>query len=386
MLWPIRAAMVGIIACGLLGWKTASAKTNVRLEGTTVIIHVPIEIGVGDPGTFGYRNTQTGEFIPAAKLWKEKIEQIFNDAFKGFVWKDCLTFKLELEIMLVPRGMKAKEGHHSVEWDPKKGRSFWWPTGPDDTVSDRDFPYAYSRDMSGFFSTDNPNVLAHEVWHAMGGGDDYFETGGYKPEAAGIGERAGGVVLLDSEGFSGSGSFGTRGAGGPEAVHLARLVQQMKDAGVLPQCWKGKLRANARGNIYNDTADVEFNFLQTADGAVSGNGRARMSHAPQTMSGGCVYTRAQTPEEFDVKVTGKRAGDHFELDLTASTTATYRISAKCPSGVYTSSIASMAALMGGIDVVLHPAKVPIRDGSTRLHHTITAAWEATGEIEIQRKE
>src|SRR5213078_3034117 len=60
-----------------------------------------------------------------------------------------------------------------------------------------------------------------------------------------------------------------------------------------PQCWEGTLQANAQGNIYNDTADGKFKFTSNDDDTVNGNAHIRMSHAPATMLGGCIFTRSQ---------------------------------------------------------------------------------------------
>src|SRR6059058_2441155 len=61
-----------------------------------------------------------------------------------------------------------------------------------------------------------------------------------------------------------------------------------------PQCWEGMLQAHAQG----------------------------------TMPGGCIFTRSQDPEEFDVSIDGRRNGDLFELNF-GTALATYTITTQC---------------------------------------------------------
>src|SRR5438477_32031 len=140
-----------------------------------------------------------------------------------------------------------------------------------------------------------------------------------------------------------------------------------------PQCWEGMLQAHAQGNIYNDTADGKFKFTAADDDTVNGTAHIRMAHAPGTMPGGCIFTRSQDPEEFDVSIDGRRNGDLFELNF-GTALATYTITTQCQGRSDTGSLAGMDAFMGGSDLVLRdnrpalqggPAKVPAEDGCTR---------------------
>ena len=126
----------------------------------------------------------------------------------------------------------------------------------------------------------------------------------------------------------------------------------------------GHAASHAQGNIYNDTADGQFKFTAADDDTVTGTAHIRMSHAPATMPGGCIFTRSQDPEEFDVTIDGRRNADRFELNF-GTALATYTITTKCQGHSGTGSVPGMDAFMGGSDVVLRdsplhggPAKVP----------------------------
>lgn len=158
-----------------------------------------------------------------------------------------------------------------------------------------------------------------------------------------------------------------------------------------PQCWEGTLQAHAQGNIYNDTADGKFKFTAADDDTVTGTAHIRMSHAPATMPGGCIFTRSQDPEEFDVTIDGRRNADRFELNF-GTALATYTITTKCQGHSGTGSTPGMDAFMGGSDVVLRdsplhggPAKVPAEDGSTTLHGSLGGDNRATATIQITCK-
>ena len=160
-----------------------------------------------------------------------------------------------------------------------------------------------------------------------------------------------------------------------------------------PQCWEGMLQAHAQGNIYNDTADGKFKFTAADDDTVNGTAHIRMSHAPATMLGGCIFTRSQDPEEFDVPIDGRRNGDLFELNF-GTALATYTINSQCQGRSFTGSIAGMDVFMGGSDLVLRdnrpalqggPAKVPAEDGSTTLHGSPGGDLRMTATIHITCK-
>jgi hypothetical protein len=237
--WRISAAAGGLAIALLLLSAPAHAVTDLRFDGMTIVVHVPIEVR-------GMRrrivDQETGEQFDAIPYIEREVERIWNDAFEGFSW-ECWSFRLDLELVSISWEARSTDGYHMVEVDPTRDRSLWEATGPDDMIPSADFPFAYTRDMVGLFNTPDPSILAHEIGHALGLGDDYLGRGVFKPEAGGIGDTAGGVVFLDEDGDPiQPGSFMTHGVGLPEPVHLARAVAMMKEAGMLPPCaWTGRL-------------------------------------------------------------------------------------------------------------------------------------------------
>jgi hypothetical protein len=63
------------------------------------------------------------------------------------------------------------------------------------------------------------------------------------------------------------------------------------------------------------------------------------------MPGGCVFTRSQDPEEFDVSIDGRRNGDLFELNF-GTALATYTITTQCQGHSGTSSGPGMTRSWG----------------------------------------
>ena len=270
--------------------------------------------------------------------------------------------------------------------------SQWNATGPDDMVPDRDFPFAYSRDMRGVFNTPDPEILSHEIGHAMGLGDDYFKKGGNKPEARGIAERAGGVLFVDQDGnVVARDSFMTSGVGGPEAVHLWRVVAMMKEAGVLPACrWVGTIKVQAVGNIYDEEGELGLAFAEAKDGSVNGTAHFRRTANRRKLweVNSCSYTRKYSSDEADLPITGRREGDHFALTIdprAAMGTVTY--GGYCGTG---SSISSVPAILLGplVQFAVRPLVVEAKDGviSHFYHETaIDIATNATIELHDTQK-
>ena len=78
--------------------------------------------------------------------------------------------------------------------------------------------------------------------------------------------------------------------------------------------WHGTWTGAAKGNAYDDEAWVLFDFTIAPDGTVAGKGKGKLFARP-VVQGGCTYTHAQTPAEFDVTVSGRREDGQVALRL-----------------------------------------------------------------------
>ena len=365
----------------------AAAGTTVTVEGTTVIIHVQIEVD----GLLGknLKNSDTGEAEDVAQYLQREVGRIWNDALKGLKWGDCLTFQLDLRIIPLAKGAPKRPGWHHVVFDFASDMG-WEATGPDDNVPTLDNPFPYQRDVSGTWNDDvlDPNVVGHEVGHVLGLGDDYYvtckdfndrstcKTTGKKPTGEGI-------EGLD---MSGGGTFTTNGAGSPDPSAVARVIEQMRAAGLLPSCWKGTLTAHGQGNIYNDQMKLPFTFVVGADHKIAGQGHASMTHAPQTV-GKCVHTRIQSSDDFNVNFGGERAGDELSIQLKTPDRVTYQVSAQC-AGQHggTNSIPGMSPAMGVTPLFGKPVQVRLtKDNAViqEVHAALPGNWNVDGTIEMK---
>ena len=107
----------------------------------------------------------------------------------------------------------------------------------------------------------------------------------------------------------------------PPIVRLAALAEDHvglmdTDVGEFPTegDWYGTIKASVKGNVYNDTADIDYAVSQAPDGTITGRGHVVVTSEP-IRSIHCTYTRKITPSEFDVEITGSREGDNLRLDL-----------------------------------------------------------------------
>ena len=181
----------------------------------------------------------------------------------------------------------------------------------------------------------------------------------------------------------------------PPIVRLKALAKdhaglEDTDIGEFPTAdWYGTITSHAKGNIYHDTASIDFAFSIAPDGTISGRGRARVGNLPQSGTD-CTYTRATSPAEFPVEIKVKRDFLGNEFEITPSKVGTSRwvhtykgvcnkLGSRTEPG-YTSPYNALANFraVGGI-------RVPAQDGATNkpLPHK-EADWVWTDEIVIHR--
>ena len=285
------------------------------------------------------------------------------------------------DMRLLNKGDPWDPGFHKINIDfTRPGRSFSKDPQGRSANDDSDTTYVQVVDGTFYESDMSVGTWAHEIGHLIGLGDDYYNEHGLGHQAYDCVPGRETSLMCHSD---------DRGTIDQDLAD--RLADVVNKANRLPQCWKGTLQAHAQGNIYNDTADSRFSFTVSPDGTIKGKASVKMSHAPATMPGGCIFTRSQDPEEFDVSIDGLRNGDDFELNFGIAL-ATYTITTQCQGHSGTGSAPGMDAFMGGSDIVLRddgpasrggPAKVPAQDGSTSLHGSYGGDQRATATIQIE---
>jgi hypothetical protein len=289
--------------------------TTVTVDGTTVTIHVQIEV-FGLEGV-KIHDADTGEDSDAASYIQREVSRIWNEALKGVNLDDCLTFKLDLQIEALKDGAPKTPGWHHVLLDKGDANNYWNSSGPDDLVPTLDNPFPYQRDFNGVWNTPYPEIIAHEVGHVLGLGDDYYisckdindrstcYTSGYKPTGEGI-------QGLDMDPGS---TFTTSGTGIPDPTTVFRVIEQIRAAGLLPQCWKGTMKISTDSyklaQRCTDSWTADMKVVVSDKGVASGGGTAHRASAVV-----CAFApRCATVQEVTFKVTGEADRQSFRVKL-----------------------------------------------------------------------
>jgi hypothetical protein len=349
--------------------------TTATVDGTTVTITVHIDLCCIPEDA-----AQRDIWVPLVRADIKAAQDMWNEALAKLTAKGCFDVRVVFDARFLNT---AKD-----PWDPGYHQIILHFTGggtsgshwPGDIPQTADSDYEYTHTLPGDFWTDiEVKTWAHEIGHLMGLGDDYrnglnlrFEGyGGYRDQRQPCLSGRGGTLMCDGNTI--------------DQALADRLVANLSQFGLLPQCWKGTLKAHGQGNVYNDDAIVELRFSVADDGTVKGSGHARMSSAPQTM-GNTVQTHTVTPSEFDFPLSGSLVGDEFHLMIPSDLRSTMVFTAKSSTSSASPPIQTQAFPGVASEGFFHP-RVRAEDGATNtFHSTGPAAIEVTGSIVIHRAE
>ena len=104
------AAAATALGAGLAA-SEAAARTTATLDGTVVTFTVPIDL-IGLLPTV--RDPETGLDHDAAPLFEELVELIWNEQLAKLRYRECITFKLDIQAQRKPAGGAADPGHHGI--------------------------------------------------------------------------------------------------------------------------------------------------------------------------------------------------------------------------------------------------------------------------------
>ncbi len=226
------------------------------VEGNTVRVTVNVDVIVKAPGEDllnHIRSYVEPGFAASATYWNEALAESL---------KTCFNVEIEVVVNMIASGETAAGGGHDVHVLHGVDPHFDSPQLTTETTTD-DTAQVFAANGTAYlppwvFQVD-PSVLAHELGHMIGLGDDYVRG------------DSGAVTLPGREGT-------LMDAGDTVDSELAeRVVDLARRSGAkLPECrWEGRglvrqtpLKDNARE--LTRSADFSFWFLVEADGAVEG--------------------------------------------------------------------------------------------------------------------
>lgn len=335
--------------------------TTVTVDGPTVTITVHIDLCCVQGAS------ERDVWAPLIAAEVEAAQDMWNQALAEQPAKGCYDIKVVFDARVLNKGDPWDPGYHEINMKfGQRGMSYsddFWASA---ATSDDNTAYINTTTGTFYVVAMDEFTWAHEIGHLMGLGDDYTKDGCLvgRGDTLMCGPTEHGPNKIDQQ--------------------LAdRLADILNSDGLLPQCWKGMLSGHAQGNVYNDTALVQFTFTVGADGTVKGKGHAKMTHAPQVFLG-CTLTRTQTPDEFDVDIGGRRDGGEFKLDLSTTARATLQATASsCKRGLTGTgpAVPGLNAFTGFVTAWYHP-NVSAEDGATNDLHGVLGDIDVTDHIEI----
>jgi hypothetical protein len=126
--------------------------------------------------------------------------------------------------------------------------------------------------------------------------------------------------------------------------------------------WYGTLTGHGEGNIYNDKAEVRFNFAEAADGTITGKARAKVTSYEKSWAN-CRHTR-KPPAPFDFAIRGRRVDEDFHLEL-ENPRKPVVMTGTCANGAANTITSNTSGFLGaGFSEAFLRPKVSAQDGAT----------------------
>lgn len=174
----VRAGLASLAAAATALWTglaapDAAARTTATLDGNVVTFTVPLDL-IGVAPTV--RDPETGMDHDSAALLEELVEKFWNDQLSTLRYRDCITFKLDVQAQRKPAGADADPGHHGIKIssDPSLRSHI---VIPGYAYGVGDFTAPYTQSVTGTWSYGFDQWTAgHEVGHLLGLDDDYLDN------------------------------------------------------------------------------------------------------------------------------------------------------------------------------------------------------------------
>jgi len=336
--------------------------TSVSVDGSNATITVRID--------FCCRSTDAagpGGNV-AADAWENGIldmvkaaQNMWNDALAKYPAKDCLKIKTAFEAKFVQDQQHWDPGYHRILAQGTAANS-----GSKDPYSQSqrdDTATVYGQSVGGefFFGSGpvvangpdvpamTPTILAHEIGHLMGLGDDYFSS------HSAIAGRCN-TLMANSR----NGTIDQQ-----LADRLADVIAKTTDL----RCWKGKVNAS----LAYVSAILDFSFTEKDNGlpfgsSLSGEGTGRVNLAGVYYNGVCSYTRTYTPVDLPIGIAGSRTAEDFEFNLKLPP-VTFEVTGQCPKNAVGAAHPTMDPKWYGLAVV----RAKRQEGT----QPIVAGWKGT---------
>ena len=94
------AATFALGLCGAFAASPVEAKTTVTRDGATATIHVPIEVqGIAGIRVLVREQGKEDQVQDYRTYLQTEATQIWNEAFSGITWGDCLKFRLDPQLI-----------------------------------------------------------------------------------------------------------------------------------------------------------------------------------------------------------------------------------------------------------------------------------------------